>query len=830
MSALLAGGDARGAVEAAKEIHKRLKSAHSETLLVEAYGARVRALFDSGRPAEGRALREMVRERYPGSSGRIKDIGSAPREASVEALVTPLADLALAPERRTAIESAVRRDVVDLNALAECAALPTEHPLRRSAEALRRALAAVSSGPVEEAALAEISRRDPLAPWKMLIRAIACYYRREDDACERCLQGIDADSAPARLVPALRAMLTGKGARKLKPAARSLCEQAGGGLEELRDALHGLDAAFISQHKTPILRQIQITTGLCRKTCPDLEELLRQKITIQAKALGLKTNAVKSAMGGPALKNATFWRLFASWAADPKRTRVFEACASWEEFRKQAVREEWFSNDSPEAAALYRHMAGLLERLPKEDFEGARTQFAREFAGFQHYYDDQPPEIRTAAREGVLDWYFLFPDNLYARACRIDPHPETFERWLRWAGRSRDSKAIDEVAEAWCKALPADSRPLLVLMESAERRAALKKAMKYLEEAESLDAVNPEVRRARLRLLVSSAIRHLKQGKVQLLQQDLSELQSLPQAREKDRPVFLLALAWACAVLWNDPAEAARYVAEARDLMSSEVAAVLAFGELAGQGGIDWQTRERYLPSELRLAAKESLAGAVSRACAWCLDLGFALALPDNWAPPLQEELGRQGSSTPPEQLRILGETALVTNLRELAYACSAAGLGQGGAGEARFLLLRARSLPGHDVERRNECIHVAVELARRQRDMALVDEALDLLRGPKPDWLGWIHSMGAAEASLSARQIEGVLKREKAALEYPPRGASLCYCPACRLERGEISYEEAHIEDAGARPATLEEVFDELLDVIGVTGRKKRNRRLGRR
>ena len=80
--------------------------------------------------------------------------------------------------------------------------------------------------------------------------------------------------------------------------------------------------------------------------------------------------------------------------------------------------------------------------------------------------------------------------------------------------------------------------------------------------------------------------------------------------------------------------------------------------------------------------------------------------------------------------MRALAEAALRRNLRELAYAASAAGLAKGGATEARFLLLRAQALPGWEFERRNDCIAAATELARRQRDMALVDEAVDLRRG----------------------------------------------------------------------------------------------------
>src|SRR5437879_4832170 len=118
----------------------------------------------------------------------------------------------LIAERRAGIEAAVAREAGDLAALAECAALPSEHPLRKAASALQRAFLAVIGGPVGEEAveLPEVSHRSPLAPWKLLVRAIACFYRREDEACRRYLEAIKPEAAAARLVPAMQAMLGGK--------------------------------------------------------------------------------------------------------------------------------------------------------------------------------------------------------------------------------------------------------------------------------------------------------------------------------------------------------------------------------------------------------------------------------------------------------------------------------------------------------------------------------------------------------------------------------------------------------------------------------------------
>ena len=101
-------------------------------------------------------------------------------------------DPSLPAEKQAAVAARVRRDVVDLRGLAECPALAPDHPWRAAAAALHQAFEAVTTGPVGEDALAlpEVSRSSPLAPWKMLVRAIAAWYRCDDAMCEKCLAAV----------------------------------------------------------------------------------------------------------------------------------------------------------------------------------------------------------------------------------------------------------------------------------------------------------------------------------------------------------------------------------------------------------------------------------------------------------------------------------------------------------------------------------------------------------------------------------------------------------------------------------------------------------------
>src|ERR1035441_6096153 len=141
----------------------------------------------------------------------------------LDELVRPLNDPDLSQESRAAIETHLAREAGDIAALAECVVLPSEHPLRKAATALHRAFLAVTEGPIGEEVveLPEVSRRSPVATWKLSVRAIACFYRGEDEACRRYLEAIKPETAPARLVPAMLAMLGGA-TTGLTPAAAAL--------------------------------------------------------------------------------------------------------------------------------------------------------------------------------------------------------------------------------------------------------------------------------------------------------------------------------------------------------------------------------------------------------------------------------------------------------------------------------------------------------------------------------------------------------------------------------------------------------------------------------
>ncbi|MFH0945427.1 MAG: hypothetical protein V2A76_09545 [Planctomycetota bacterium] len=773
MMRLIRRGKHQKALNVAKRAHKQLASAASETLLVEAYTARLEGLSAAGLHQEAAALADLVAARFGAKLPRFEELRLVEmvRGGKLDEVLRPLTDPEIAPEQRTFLENLIKRELLDPAMLARSAALSQDHPLKAGAAALARAFEAVTSGPVPDAEteLREISRRSPLAPWKHLVRAIACFYRNEDAKCERHLLAIDEEASPARLIPAIRALLNGQQAQAGTLAKERLRTAVHGSRTGLRSAFERLDDALSRRDLKGSFRLIKDAVAECRRVCPELVAQLQQQISVRCWLLELPFERLRRAMGGPALKDAQFWRLFAR--AHERNGLILQACGVWEEFRRSAIAQGWFKAEGVEEAAIYLHMASLLHAFGPKELARVRPFAEKDFPSYHDYYVDQPPSVRAAApEEGVApDLYFLYPESLFERATRMDPHPETFRRCLEWARNGMVPwRRSDGIAQAWHEAAPADPRPLLYLIESAEKRRAFKKALGHLQEAERANLLDPEVRRAGIRLELARFRRHIQQRKPHLAAKDLTRLATLPEFGKGDRPALLEALRW-IQVTIRDGKEAGR---ELQDRVCQLLDGAEA-GILLLRGAADWcGLPHGQWPAEPRMPksrGQKELLPAATRACVLGHSIGISIPIPRGWRKTLEAELAAPSCRVDGHGLRCLAEAAVEEEAWSLAYSASGAGLRQGGAPVARFLLLRARSLPVWFVERLHECLAVVTELARRQGDAKLVEEANELRRYNGLDEFGrWRDPPGNTSPALNQETVEELLSRERKALKYP--------------------------------------------------------------
>ena len=781
---LISKGKIKSAVNRAKQIHKVMGTEESESILVEAYIARILEMTEKGLTVEAKTLLDMVRKRHHFPDQRLAEIKAvtAVQGGITDAFLAPLNDPSTPSEQQAAILNILKEKVVDLNVLTSCKTLSPDHPLKVQAAATSKTFEAVTSGPVheKEIALPGISRRSPLAPWKMLIKALFYFYRREDALCERSLKAVEAGSAPARLVPVIRAMVREKTCGNPGENAYVLVEQVAGNRKELQEKLQVLESVLDAGKSMKLSAAIRGATSLCKQFRPELLEGLKQRISIRAWMIDADVKQVKKAMGGPSLKNARFWNLFAR-AAEIKGEH-FQACAMWDEFMKHAVHEKMFSPDSLESSVVYFHVANLLSRTADPDFEWDRSRFElsfRQSKGFAPFYKGQPGFIIGAIgknRKAERHPYFLYPERLYKRVCEIDPSSETFSHWLEWMQKGNfKEKSADEVAISWHKAIPYDITPVLYLAQSAEKRNAFKKCLTYLDEAEQINALHPGIRKIRLRMLAATAIRHLRQKKTHLARKDFREMEALPLFRVGDRPAFLTALKWVCALIEGREPQLQGLYDELAGRMGGRLCATMILGELLKACGLP-RSAPGVSFNALEGLDIDDLPAPVGRACLLGDDVGFPIAIPPFYTEELEDAFTLDIPSLDVPTIRSIGEAALRDDCPELAYAVSGVGLLKGGPAVAGFLLLRARSLPFPERFRKNDCIDAAIALARGERDMALIDEAIELRRNVNGG--GYISPFPGRRAerndfSTDPEALEDFLEREKAAREYHPYDAS---------------------------------------------------------
>ena len=776
---LLAKGNSKLAVELAKTAYKRSPNADSERLLVTAYAARIASMEKHGMHPEAKALFDMVWERYPGARNKLTEVRHTVAEGSLDDLVRPLNDPSLAPEERARIESAISRKVTNPADLANCAALLPDHPLRLAAAALRNAFYAVTSGHVEDSALdlAEVSRRGPLAAWKTLVRAIAAFYRRDDENCERLLQSIQPESPCARLIPVLRASISGQPPGGLKPAASTLAVQVGGSWQTLRTALENLDSAIEDEHPKTIVDAGRAAMKACRESAPDLAARLQQEIASRLIPLDLRDDQLLKATDGPPRMDARYWFRGARMLEGGPPMASAMSATLWEHFREAAIHEGWFARDKVEDAVLLLHMAELLKEVPDDILADFRKSFKKNMRDYDGFDPDLPRSAREV--ESLADAH-LYSGSLYSLACEIDPHTEAFEKWLDWAKRQSEKKRAEEVLETWRRALPAELRPVLLLLKSAEERKAFKKALDLLDEAERIDSLNPEVRRARMRLLVGGAMRHLGQNKSHLAESELQRLEALPEAKEKDRPAFLAALRWISHALEGEVDNASKQFSILAGTLGGDLAASLLIAEIARGCGIS-NVAALGLPATPKPAPSESAFTAVARVCAVGDDMGIEIEIPQDLETHIVKELSAKDRKWHADQLRALAEAALRRNRSKLAYAVTAAGLALGGDTDARFLFLRARTIE-QNVSRRFDCLAAAAELARRQRDIALLEQIVELRRRD-----AGMDDIDREDLSANPDELKRVLAFERTAkfrAGSNRRVPGVCNCPDCRARR----------------------------------------------
>jgi len=753
--ARIANGKCKQAVELAKDHHKRVGSADSQQLLVEAYVARIEQFQNQGMAEDARTLLSLVQERFPTARTDFDTLQLRADAVSgrVEKLLAALASDQISPARRTLIESLISRYVTDLPALASCTVLPADHPLRTAAQSTWSAFSAVTSRPVTDAEidLPEVSRHSAFAAWKLLIRAIAAFYRGDDSVCRRALDAIAPDSAISQVAATVRALVDGQ--RPVSGMPRVLFDRVRSSDRPLREALHKIDLAFQFFDTGRLRAGIRESLQLCASLRPELLTTMKQRIAVSCMLNQVPAEHLNSVLA-TTIQNASFWHLIAR--AYEVHGAEARSAWCWERFLQHAVDEKLFAANSGRAAAVWLHIAELLSPLSRRELEFSQNRLRK--------LGVSPAGVSET--HGAIGAQVIDPGRAFREATAIRPESETFKKWWSWAQRVKlPPKLAEDIAMRWSQLRPNDAQPLLHLSSLAEARNALTLATKRLNEAERLDPMNQQVRRAKVRLALGITWRHFAEGKVHLVGKDIEELSALPGMVDGDRAAVLQAIRGAHHLMRGDSAGENECFKLAADRIGFLATSII-FGSVGKMARLAEPSKPLALPTD---ESATRIAQAQATAVRLGEDLSLKICVPAGWARKITEALRERPCPLSNNDIQLLGRGALKVSQFETAYLASSAGLARSNspAITARFLLLRANSLTEFWQHRRAvQCLRAALELARQANDQQLISDVFAAIDDDVLTRRSITH--GKDGQSLSAELLLQILNAEKLADAYP--------------------------------------------------------------
>lgn len=864
---LLRQGKFRAALNRAKTVYKTRPTPAAERLLAQCYAARIRELRSGGHAAEAEQLEAFVKENIPGWDPVL--LAVSPKRPAVSNSISPtdaavpnnsfdrlgqalsrLADAAAPEEEKRKAEKDVARLAFDPMLLAKHPAMTAGHPLAAAAKAIADGFSAVVSRPVDESeiSLPDVTRRSPLAGWKLLIRAVAHLQRREDKEAGRALDGLAGlDCAAARLVPPLRAVIAGAW-DKLDGVEKRIFSTWRPREKRLPEALRRLDAAFFV-----MLPKEGMSFALmkqARKREKDLHAALRnaaEAVRLEAPALtagfreaaatkmlvlpDIPLFAAEKSLGGPAVRTASFWRLAA--IAVEERIRICRDAGDfpelrdcWTAFIRHGVAEGLFPAGGAEEAEIWLHLADMTLEYGVCD-SGGNPQ-GKTAVDMKYCYDSgQPAAVLALAPAPESKPVPVDPMAFFAKAAKANPTPELFRSWLdaarrldahggwriRGSDKNQDYSAL--VLAEWTSLLPGDPTPNLILMDEAERRNALSLAQKHLAVAEAIDPLNADLTRAKWRLALAMCRRHLKQGKAHLVEADLKKLDALRRFGPANAGWLLIGLRWLLAATITKRADElhAELVEAAGGGDAGEGAAGLLEQAIGVHSSAEFFIKPRQLLSP-PLKKTKDIVFSTARVFRLLTETGFGLA----WGKksPWPAWIASVKDLWPRADLPAVIQSLLPEKFFGEAFVLTSSGLADAGqTSEAgRLLLMRAVILQEgrtYQQERILRCVCAAVEIGRRTGDRGLTAEAVAWMQGQDANRRLFFSADYAAKPMTDDELVE-VLEIERSNDSFPKAGSvdphadavrrrqamdddiddfddeadPDCQCPECRRARGE--------------------------------------------
>lgn len=401
---------------------------------------------------------------------------------------------------------------------------------------------------------------------------------------------------------------------------------------------------------------------------------------------------------------------------------------------------------------------GLTKKL-RQSFEGAVSEdggrLARSAGG------------REGTREGELS-----PLTLLTDAILLDPRAAYYARLvevleLRGEAHGVDAalhEAIQQVLERWIQVHPDDVEGLLRLARLSQKRGATRRALLYAQRAEQLVPHSREIQGMKLGMLLSSAIRRMRQRRPHLMLLDAEAMSQLHGLDGLLRPlqVALQALAWELSPAGQGRSDTLMMVG---NHTGDPVSAFLLVHDLVGMGAHPGFRMTLKLDPEPSAALRKVAMG-LSRYEAWKKELSLPGLGVGEVLRRVVKRLPVEPVAVSADDLVILCRAAGEQGRSELLLRLTRDALVLGSTlSPSQLLLFRADALTlsGCAARRIEDCLSAAYTLALKESTPAARQRVESWAFRRVGDSPQGIHLMARALIVLSDEALEQVLLRERA-------------------------------------------------------------------
>jgi len=680
---LLARGDTRGAVEAAKLLMREEPGAASESLAVRAYAERIKALIAEGLGREAAAIAGIVRERFPAHVASWTSLLEDARLAAGD-FDWILSELhAASDERRAALEERLLPWITDPSVIARASALDPTDPLARESRIVAQVFEIVTSriaSPEEMTPLNDIRRRSPLAPWKMLVRAIDAFYGNQEERVAANVAAIDARSPAARGGEIL-SVLTGKRKAGRSSAAERLIDRISGGRATIATQIRSIEAAEKNDDRRRLREELRALARSFDKLSPyALEQARLALLPICGLYFEPEQIGTLFRIGENDVLMARYGVIMMEAGGAPFAQPLWFALADG--LTKAKKIEPW------QASEIYLHALALADES---------DEFICRDPSHGHPVEDDLPDSAQVIEKIIAS----------------KPAPSVLARLAPYLDRL-ETKELRRVLTVWRKNDPNAPEPLVRLLALTAKERRFDDALALIRKGDGLTIIDPDYTRLRMRVMLRKVEQLLAAQKRSMAEALLAEVARRPEDLGEDGGTYLLALEWAAA----PPEKASELLAE---LAGRGVVGEMVMAEVTGDLGMPFA-----LPASH--PSPEDLLAGVCRGLA-LFRSADRLPRHSGW---LIERTKVYLDRATEGQLLSIGSASFVCRAMELAWAATAQGLTMGGAMLHRFLLLRAEVLIGtHAAPRRTaRAIEAAHALAERAHDSKIMARATELAHG----------------------------------------------------------------------------------------------------